>query len=83
MGAVDAAFGRLRTKWIAMRAESCAATRLRHDQSEALLDLRTACLDSERRRAGAMLDVFLKADRATVESASTAAAAETVTRRSP
>jgi serine/threonine-protein kinase len=35
--------------WAAMRRDACEATAVRHEQSDALLDLRMACLD---RRAG-------------------------------
>ncbi len=37
-------------RWIEQHRETCAATRIREEQSEELLDLRMACLD--RRRAG-------------------------------
>jgi hypothetical protein len=57
-----------------MRAESCSATRIRHDQSEALQDLRTACLDAHRRSVAALVRVFALADRRVVENASVTAA---------
>ena len=34
-----------RVEWLAMREDACHATRVRREQSEHVLDLRTACLD--------------------------------------
>jgi predicted Ser/Thr protein kinase len=73
-GVVDAALGRMRERWIGMRAESCAATRIRRDQSEAVLDLRTGCLDVEREKASALVQVLAKADRVAVNNAGAAVA---------
>ena len=36
------------TQWLAARHDACAATRIRGDQSELLLDARTRCLDRRR-----------------------------------
>ena len=72
--AVDEALARMQRRWIAMRADSCAATRVRHDQSEAVLDLRSACLDGARAKAKALVGVFEKADRGVVDVAATAVA---------
>jgi tetratricopeptide (TPR) repeat protein len=71
---VDGAFERLKEQWIGMRADSCLATRVRRDQSEAALDLRSACLDGVRTKARALADVLTKADRAAVERAPLAGA---------
>lgn len=40
-----------RSAWIVMHAEACKATRVRGEQSEALLDLRMQCLEERRRGA--------------------------------
>src|SRR5262249_10341085 len=42
---VDAALRGKLDAWAAARRDACEATRVRHVQSEALLGLRTACLD--------------------------------------
>jgi serine/threonine protein kinase/tetratricopeptide (TPR) repeat protein len=71
---VDESLRMFQSRWTTMRAESCVATRVHHEQSEMLLDLRTACLDAKRRQAAALVQVFVKADRWVVEKASSAAA---------
>lgn len=58
--------------WVGARADAC----LQHTkgiQSAEGLDLRTSCLDLQRARFDALLDVFLQADTATVDKAVTAA----------
>jgi serine/threonine-protein kinase len=47
--------------WVAMRADACAATEIRHEQSAKLLDLRMHCLD--RRLVGLREVTALFADR--------------------
>jgi len=42
----------------AMRTEACEATRVRGDQSDALMDLRMTCLDRRMQRVGALVRVF-------------------------
>ena len=54
--------------WIAMRAEACEATSVRHEQSEALLDLRMACLDRRLGELRALTGVFAKADGGVVDN---------------
>ncbi len=44
-----------RAAWIAMHTEACEATRVRGQQSEALLDLRMRCLDERRHGAHALV----------------------------
>ncbi|HWB77805.1 MAG TPA: serine/threonine-protein kinase [Nannocystaceae bacterium] len=44
--------------WVAAHTEACRATRVTGEQSEALMDLRIACLDRELRGFGALLDLF-------------------------
>ncbi|MCA9706996.1 MAG: serine/threonine protein kinase [Myxococcales bacterium] len=60
--------------WVEMRTRSCEATRIRGEQSEALLDLRNACLDQHLRRVGDLVGVLEQADADTVHSAAWAAA---------
>ncbi|WP_437322114.1 tetratricopeptide repeat protein [Sorangium sp. So ce385] len=55
-GALDA---RARA-WVAMYADSCAATRVRGEQSERLLDLRTACLERRRQEMTALTALFAR-----------------------
>jgi tetratricopeptide (TPR) repeat protein/predicted Ser/Thr protein kinase len=59
---IEPALDRYGRSWTAMHTESCEATHVRGEQSAALLDLRTQCLD--RRLAGlrALTDLFLTAD---------------------
>ncbi len=49
--------------------DACEATRVRGEQSEAMLDKRVACLDERWRSVAALVDVFLAADAATVAMA--------------
>jgi len=71
---VDERLHRYADDWVAMRTESCEATRVRGEQSEALLDLRTACLDERLRRVSDLVGVLEHADAAVVERAVTAVA---------
>ncbi len=56
-------------EWVAARHEACVATRVRGDQSEALLDLRMGCLDRKKAELAALVDVFGHADVTTLENA--------------
>ncbi len=47
-----------RRAWLAMHRDACEATRVRHAQSEALLDRRMVCLESRRKAAAALLSVL-------------------------
>ncbi|MEX1368943.1 MAG: tetratricopeptide repeat protein [Nannocystaceae bacterium] len=60
--------------WVDMRTQSCEATRVRGEQSEALLDLRSACLDQRLRAVGDLVDVFERADAEVVSNAVATAA---------
>ncbi|APR87427.1 Serine/threonine kinase PKN8 [Minicystis rosea] len=60
--AVDHALEARRTSWIEARTEACRATRVRHEQSEALLDRRIACLDDRRRELLTFVRVLGEAD---------------------
>ncbi|MCE9571565.1 MAG: tetratricopeptide repeat protein, partial [Deltaproteobacteria bacterium] len=44
--------------WADARTEACVATRVRGEQSEAMLELRMQCLDRERVALGALVDVM-------------------------
>lgn len=70
----DAALDRWAKQWAAAREDAC----LDHErgvQSAQGLDLRTQCLDAQRHRFDAQLDVFLEADGSVVDNAVAAAAA--------
>ena len=55
--------------WVTMRRHSCEATRVRGEQSEALLDLRSACLDQRLHRMGDLVEVLERADGEVVQRA--------------
>jgi serine/threonine-protein kinase len=62
--------------WVTMRREACEATRVRGDQSERVLDLRTQCLDGRLAEMKALTGVLAgKADTELIDHALTAAAA--------
>ena len=71
--AADGALTRYLADWTAMVADSCAATRLRGEQSEHLLDLRTACLDQRLAEADALARLLAGADAGLVARAAEAA----------
>ena len=55
--------------WVAMRHDSCVATRVRREQSDAAMDLRGACLDRALGEIDAFVDVLRGADAKVVETA--------------
>ena len=57
-GALDSYTG----AWAAMHRDACEATRLRGEQSEALLDRRMRCLDQRLDEVRALSDLFTRAD---------------------
>jgi predicted Ser/Thr protein kinase len=59
--------------WLAQYAEACQATRVRGEQSEAALDLRTGCLQRRLRDLGALADLFQRAPATASERAVQAA----------
>jgi eukaryotic-like serine/threonine-protein kinase len=61
--------------WAAMDREACEATRVRGEQPEELLDLRTRCLEDRRRAMGALTGLFARADAVIVQQALSAAGA--------
>ena len=59
---VVASLDRYAAAWASMHREACAATRIRGEQSEDLLDLRMVCLDARRAELRALVSVFEGAD---------------------
>jgi len=55
--------------WSAMRVETCEAARVRKTQTDAVMDLRMACLDGRRDAVAELLDVFRQADRPVIDRA--------------
>lgn len=62
-------------RWVEARTEACEATRVRGEQSEALLDLRMQCLDQRLSEVEALTEVLREADAKVVENAVSAAEA--------
>ncbi|HEV7672878.1 MAG TPA: serine/threonine-protein kinase [Thermoanaerobaculia bacterium] len=71
---VERTLDRYAEGWAGMHREACEATRVRGEQSEALLDRRMFCLDQRLRDAGALIDLFSHADGAVVEKSVAASA---------
>ena len=69
---VDARLGSYATAWSAMHRDACE-THQRGEQSDALYDLRMACLDDRRTALGALVEVLAAADASVVEKAVQAA----------
>jgi len=69
---VDAVIDGYVTTWSSMFTESCLSTS-RHEQSTAMLDARSACLDRRRAEVGALITVLSNADRAVASHALRAA----------
>jgi eukaryotic-like serine/threonine-protein kinase len=59
-------------RWVELRTATCEATRVRGDQSEALMDLRIGCLDAKLRDVGALTEVLANADADVVKHAAQA-----------
>jgi tRNA A-37 threonylcarbamoyl transferase component Bud32/tetratricopeptide (TPR) repeat protein len=66
---VSSLLDRYRASWLAMYRDACEATQVRHEQTNAVLDLRMTCLEDRRRAFAALSDVFSTADREAVNSA--------------
>jgi tetratricopeptide (TPR) repeat protein len=62
-------------RWVDLHVQTCEATRVRGDQSEALMDLRIGCLDGKLRDVAALTTVLASADVKVVENAAQAAQA--------
>ncbi len=56
-------------EWNAARRDACEATHVRHEQSEALMDARIACLDRRRARVTGIIEAFMEADAELVREA--------------
>jgi tetratricopeptide (TPR) repeat protein len=63
------------TAWTAARGDACAATRIRGDETEAIMALRMGCLDDRKKELAALTDLFVVADDETVERSVQAVAA--------
>jgi eukaryotic-like serine/threonine-protein kinase len=61
--------------WTDMYQDTCEATRLRGEQSEAVMSLRMACLEDRRQELAALTDIFTDADAIVVEKAISATSA--------
>jgi serine/threonine protein kinase/Flp pilus assembly protein TadD len=61
--------------WTTMHRDTCVATRIRGEQSETVMSLRMACLESRRQELAALTQVFTEADDTVVEKAISAASA--------
>jgi serine/threonine protein kinase len=59
---VEAALDRYALRWADAHRDACRATRVRGDQTEALLALRMACLERRRQEAAALIDTLGRAD---------------------
>ncbi len=59
---VEAAIDRYARSWRAMRVESCEATHVRGEQSAALLDLKSECLEHRLAELRALTDLFMAGD---------------------
>ncbi len=71
---VEPALDAYADEWVAVREEACAATRIRGEQSEALMDLRMECLDARLRSVRALVGMLERADATIVQNAVVAVA---------
>ena len=55
------------TAWAAAHVDACAATRLRGEETEAIMELRMSCLDDRKKELAALTELFVVADDETVE----------------
>ena len=72
--ALSAAIDRYAERWIAAHGDACRATRVRGEQSDAMLDLRMVCLERRRHAVDAVVDVLSHADAPTAARAMVAVA---------
>jgi tetratricopeptide (TPR) repeat protein len=68
-GAIQNLLDAYSAAWIEMQTDACRAARVRGEQSEATLDLRTECLRRRLEETKALTDLFAKADAQIVEKA--------------
>ncbi len=78
MAGFNAALDSYTAEWARMRTEACEATRLRGEQSEALLDLRMGCLDRRLQDVSALVSAV-----GSVSAGSVKAAAQAVEKLAP
>ncbi len=71
---VEQTIDRYTAGWVRMHKDSCEATRLRGEQSDATMTLRMACLDRKLQGVSALVNVLADADSAMLEKAGSAAA---------
>jgi eukaryotic-like serine/threonine-protein kinase len=64
---VERSLGAYRRQWVEMRIDACEATRVRGEQSEALLDRRMECLNRRLGDVTAVTALFIAADAQVVE----------------
>jgi tetratricopeptide (TPR) repeat protein len=74
LGTVDRALTAYRSEWMAMHTSACEATRVRGEQSEAMLDRRMGCLADRRRAVAALTTVLARGGRDVLDGAADAAA---------
>ena len=67
--AVTAALDEYASAWASMLDEACAATKIDKQQSERMLDLRTACLQGRKQSLAAAVEVLADADAEVVQNA--------------
>lgn len=70
---VERALDAYSQSWVSMYTESCEATRVRGERSEALLDLQVMCLERHARDLQAVTDLYLRTRSQSVETAVQAA----------
>jgi tetratricopeptide (TPR) repeat protein len=70
---VESAFDDYARSWSAMQIDACEATRVRHEQPEEVLALRTSCLDGRLLQLKTLVDVYTTADAKLVEGAAQSA----------
>jgi tetratricopeptide (TPR) repeat protein/predicted Ser/Thr protein kinase len=63
LGVVEAMLDRYREEWLSMHSDTCAATYVRGEQSERMLDLRMGCLDDRLAELRALTEELSRADR--------------------
>jgi serine/threonine protein kinase/tetratricopeptide (TPR) repeat protein len=71
---VETTLDRYAARWAAMFKDSCEATRLRGEQTDAVMTLRTACLDRKLGGFSALVDVLANTDAQMLEKSPAAAA---------
>jgi tetratricopeptide (TPR) repeat protein len=72
--AVDTTLDAYASQWLAMYYDTCAATHIRHEQSEHVLDLRMRCLRERLGELSSLIRLYEKADGDVVGNAVAAAA---------